>query len=82
MSLIEINNVTKRFDDKLVLDNISLMIEEGEIFGLLGPNGAGKSTLINILTGLIESNSGEVEIGGYKFQKDPIKVKKLYFTLQ
>jgi ABC-2 type transport system ATP-binding protein len=76
MSLIEINNVTKRFDDKLVLDNINLKIEEGEIFGLLGPNGAGKSTLINILTGLIESNSGDVEIGGYTFKKDPIKVKE------
>ncbi len=39
MSIIEVNNVTKRFNDKLVLDNINFRIQEGEIFGLIGPNG-------------------------------------------
>ena len=56
MSKIEVKNLTKRFSDKLVLDNISLKIEEGEIFGLLGPNGAGKSTLINLIIGLIKAD--------------------------
>lgn len=77
MSFIEIKNVTKRFDDKLVLDNISFEVEKGEIFGLIGPNGAGKSTLINIMTGILKSNEGEVLIGGYNLKKDPLKVKQL-----
>jgi len=76
MSLIQVKNITKRFDDKLVLDNISLDIEEGNIFGLLGPNGAGKSTLINIMTGLLQGNSGDITIGGYSFKEHPLKVKE------
>ena len=76
MSLIQVKNITKRFDDKLVLDNISLDIEEGNIFGLLGPNGAGKSTLINIMTGLLQGNAGDITIGGYSFKDNPLKVKE------
>ena len=52
MAIIEVKNVTKRFNDKLVLDNVSYEVEQGEIFGFIGPNGAGKSTLINIMTSL------------------------------
>lgn len=77
MSIIEVENVTKRFDDKLVTDNISLNIEEGEIFGLLGPNGAGKSTLINIIVGLIEKDKGSVSICGMDISKEPLKTKRL-----
>ena len=76
MSLIEVKNITKRFDDKLVLDNISFDIQEGDIFGLLGPNGAGKSTLINIMTGLLASNGGDIIIGGYSYKDNPLKVKE------
>ncbi|MDZ7548564.1 ATP-binding cassette domain-containing protein, partial [Clostridium perfringens] len=50
MCIIEVKNVTKRFNDKLVLDNVSYEVNRGEIFGFIGPNGAGKSTLINIMT--------------------------------
>ena len=50
MDIVRVNNITKRFNDKLVLDNISFSVKKGEIFGLIGPNGAGKSTLINIIT--------------------------------
>lgn len=77
MSNVSVKNVTKRFNDKLVLDNISFKISEGDIFGLIGPNGAGKSTLINIMTGLLRANSGEVEIGGHSIERDPIKAKEL-----
>ncbi|WP_027624039.1 ABC transporter ATP-binding protein [Clostridium lundense] len=77
MNGIIVKNITKRFDDKLVLDNISFEIKEGDVFGLIGPNGAGKSTLISIMTGLIKSNSGEVTIGGYSMSKDPLKAKGL-----
>jgi ABC-2 type transport system ATP-binding protein len=75
MKVIEIKNLTKRFNDKLVIDNISLEIEKGEIFGLLGPNGAGKSTLINLLVGLLKMDKGEAFVGGYSISKDPLKAK-------
>lgn len=75
MSIIKIENISKKFDDKLVLDNISFNVDKGEIFGLIGPNGAGKSTLINIITGLIDPNSGSASIGGFHINKNPIKAK-------
>lgn len=77
MSMIKVSNITKRFNDKLVLDNINFGIEKGEIFGLIGPNGAGKSTLINIMTTLIDATNGSVEIGGYDIKKNPIEAKSL-----
>ncbi len=76
MSIIEVNNVTKRFNDKLVLDNINFKIQEGEIFGLIGPNGAGKSTLINIMTSILKSTSGDIKIGGYSITKKALKAKE------
>ena len=72
---ILIKNITKRYDDKLALDNVSLEIKPGEIFGLLGPNGAGKTTLIHILCGLIHMDSGEVFVGGTSVKKDPETIK-------
>lgn len=77
LSKICVKNITKRFDDKLVLDNVSFVIKDGDIFGLIGPNGAGKSTLINIMTGILKANNGEVSIGGYSISKDPLKAKAL-----
>lgn len=76
MSIIEVKNVTKRFNDKLVLDNISYEVEKGEIFGFIGPNGAGKSTLINIMTSLLVPDSGTIKICGYDILKEPIKAKE------
>ncbi len=76
MSIIEVKNISKRFNDKLVLDNISYEVEEGEIFGFIGPNGAGKSTLINIMTSLLTPDSGTIEICGYDILREPIKAKE------
>ena len=64
---IAVNNLSKVYKsssgtDKLALDNISLAIKKGSIFGLLGPNGAGKSTFINILADLAKKTSGEIEV--------------------
>ena len=73
MSIIEVKNITKRFNDKLVLDNVSYEVNEGEIFGFIGPNGAGKSTLINIMTTLLIPDSGTIKICGYDILKEPIK---------
>lgn len=75
MAIIEIKNITKRFNDKLVLDNISYEINKGEIFGFIGPNGAGKSTLINIMTSLLVPDSGSVKICGYDIVKESLKAK-------
>ncbi len=66
MKNVEINTIYKSFGDNMALNNLSLGIEEGEIFGLLGPNGAGKSTTINILSGLLNQDKGTIRI----FDKD------------
>jgi ABC-2 type transport system ATP-binding protein len=76
MNKVEIKNVTKRFNDKLVLDNITFNIGVGDVFGLLGPNGAGKSTLINIIIGLVKPDNGDVLVGGCSIKKEPIRVKE------
>ena len=75
MSALKVVNVSKRFKDKLAVDNISFEIREREIFGLIGPNGAGKSTLLNIITGIIRANSGSVEVCGYNIDKETLKAK-------
>lgn len=77
MSLIEVKNITKRFNDKLALDNISFSVDEGEFFGLIGPNGAGKSTLINIITNLMVPNNGSIEINNMDLIKNPVEVKSI-----
>ncbi|MDI0265662.1 ABC transporter ATP-binding protein [Clostridioides difficile] len=77
MDIVRVNNITKRFNDKLALDNISFSVKEGEIFGLIGPNGAGKSTLINIITNLMLPNSGNIQINGLDLSKDYIKAKSI-----
>ena len=62
---IEISNLTKRFENVTALDNVSLAVKYGEIFGLLGPNGSRKTTTINIVSGLSKPTSGQVKILGY-----------------
>lgn len=74
--MIEIIGLTKSYNGFLALDNLSLNIFPSSIFGFVGPNGAGKSTTMNILTGIISPNSGEVKILNYDFKKDSIKIKK------
>ena len=76
-SAITIQNLTKKFEDKTALENLSLQVGKGELFGLLGPNGAGKTTTINILCGLVKPTSGTAEVCGYDVQKETQKVKEL-----
>lgn len=75
MNQIETKNITKRYDDKLVVDNISLEVHKGDIFGLIGPNGAGKSTLINMITGLVKMDSGSASLGGFDIDKEAKQAK-------
>ena len=76
-SAIKIESLTKKFEDKTALENLTLQVAKGELFGLLGPNGAGKTTTINILCGLIKPTSGTAAIYGYDVQKETQKVKEL-----
>ncbi|TFH16644.1 ATP-binding cassette domain-containing protein [Candidatus Bathyarchaeota archaeon] len=77
MYAIQIKNLVKRFGDVTAIDDLSLNIKEGEIFGLLGPNDAGKSTTINILSGILQPTSGSAFVGGYDITVDPDNVKRL-----
>ena len=69
--------MTKKFGEKTVVDNISLGIEKGELFGLLGPNGAGKTTTIKILCGLLEPTSGTAKVGGHDVRTEMHEIRKL-----
>ena len=73
---IEVDSVTKRFEDTVAVDNVSMKVARGELFGLLGPNGAGKSTLTKMLSGMINPTSGTIKVGGYNIKDDPMKVKE------
>ena len=67
---IEINKLTKRFGNFTAIDDLSLVVKYGEIFGLLGPNGSGKTTTINIVSGLSKPTSGQVMVLGHDIMKD------------
>jgi len=73
MSIIQIKNVTKTFGEKVALDNVSLDIPEGRIFGLLGPNGAGKTTLIRIINRITIPSAGEVFFQGRPITQDDVE---------
>jgi ABC-2 type transport system ATP-binding protein len=74
---IVIDHLVKKYPDVTAVDDISLQVSKGELFGLLGPNGAGKTTTINILCGLIKPTSGSAKVGGSDVQKETAKVKEL-----
>jgi len=70
-SLIEVTELTKRFDDVTAVDKICFAVLKGELFGFLGPNGAGKTTTINMLTGLARPDSGKIQIAGLECARNP-----------
>ena len=76
MHAIEVNSLIKKFGDFKAVDNISVQVEDGEIFGFLGPNGAGKSTTMMILTTLLKPTSGNVFVGGYDVMLNAKKVRE------
>ena len=75
--MIRVENLSKRYGDKVALEDVSFAINAGEIVGLLGLNGAGKSTTMNILSGYIGATSGNVFIDEFDIRKEPLKAKKL-----
>ncbi len=74
--MIEVRNLTKRYGEKLVVDNASFTVNAGEIVGFLGRNGAGKTTTMNMITGYISSTSGTALVDGHDILKEPAEVKK------
>jgi ABC-2 type transport system ATP-binding protein len=73
---VHIENLTKKFGDFVAVDNVSLDVTRGEIFGFLGPNGAGKSTTIRILCGLLPPTSGNASVGGFDVKTQPEDIKR------
>jgi ABC-2 type transport system ATP-binding protein len=76
MATIEINNITKLYGEQKALDEVSLVIDKGEVVGLLGPNGAGKSTLMKILTSFIPPTSGTANVKGFDVEEDSLKIRQ------
>ena len=74
--MIQLVDVTKRYDDTIVVDRLNLQIDPGEIVGLIGHNGAGKSTTLKMIAGLVEPTSGHIQVMGHDMQKESIKVKQ------
>lgn len=74
--MITINNLTKSFGDILAVDNLSLNIKSGEVFGILGPNGAGKTTTIRMLSSLIGPTSGSATVAGLEVGKDNQEIRR------
>ncbi len=75
--MLKIEKLTKEFGNFKAVDNISLHIESGDLFGFLGPNGAGKTTTIKIITGLYSQTSGSVKVNGINISDDHLSVKQL-----
>ncbi|WP_047246539.1 ABC transporter ATP-binding protein [Maribacter thermophilus] len=73
---IDIVGLTKKYGEHVAVDNLTLSVEKGEIFGLLGPNGAGKSTTILMVLGLTEIDSGSVKVCGIDSSRYPLEVKR------
>jgi ABC-2 type transport system ATP-binding protein len=77
MNAIEVDDLTKLFDDFTAVDHLDFEVKNGEIFGFLGPNGAGKTTTVRMLTGIIKPDFGQVRIMGLDIRQDPIKAKQI-----
>ena len=80
-SIIEFENVSLSYGNRLILDKINFKINRGEIFGMLGPNGVGKSTIFNLLTGLIKPNEGNIKIEGINVNDYPIYLRTRKFKV-
>ena len=75
--MIKIEGLNVSYGDYLAVDNLNLDIQKGELFAFLGPNGAGKTTTIKALTGLLNPDSGTIEICGHDMEESPLKAKSL-----
>ncbi len=77
MAEISVDNLTKRYGELTALDNVSLKINTGQVFGLLGPNGAGKSTLLKTIVGILKPTSGSISVKGHDIVREPELAKRI-----
>ena len=75
--MIEVSNLTKRYGQKVAVDNLTFHVDQGEILGFLGLNGAGKSTTMNILTGYLSATDGVCRIDGHDILEEPLEAKRV-----
>jgi ABC-2 type transport system ATP-binding protein len=75
-SAIRVRSATRRFGDLVAVDNLSFEVRSGEVFGLLGPNGAGKTTTVNLITGMLRRNGGEIQVLGWDPQTEARRVRQ------
>ena len=80
-SIIEFDNISLAYGNRLILDSISFKINEGQIFGMLGPNGVGKSTIFNLITGLINPKSGKIKINNEDATQYPVYLRTKKFKV-
>tara|TARA_B100001287_G_scaffold74834_1_gene62143 strand:- start:109 stop:885 length:777 start_codon:yes stop_codon:yes gene_type:complete len=80
-SIIEFDNVSLSYGNRLILDNINFKINEGQIFGMLGPNGVGKSTIFNLITGLVNPDKGKIKIINEDVTKYPVYLRTKKFKV-
>jgi ABC-2 type transport system ATP-binding protein len=73
---VDLKGVTKRYNEIVAVNNITLTINTGEIFALLGPNGSGKSTTLKMLLGLVQPTAGSVNVLGIDVEKEPVSIKR------
>ncbi len=74
--MVRLSNVTKKFGSKVAVDQVTLELKPGEIFGFLGPNGAGKTTTIKMIVGILAQDQGEIIVDGIDVRKNPDEAKK------
>jgi ABC-2 type transport system ATP-binding protein len=75
-AMIEIHGLTKYYGKRAAVEDLSLTVESGDIYGFVGPNGAGKTSTIRMIAGLLQPNSGEIFVGGHSIQQDSRQVKR------
>tara|TARA_Y100001958_G_C20977266_1_gene369862 strand:+ start:36 stop:518 length:483 start_codon:yes stop_codon:yes gene_type:complete len=80
-SIIAFENVTLSYGNRIILDKINFRINEGEIFGMLGPNGVGKSTIFNLITGLVNPDSGKIKLNNIDVSNYPIYLRTKEFKI-
>ena len=73
---IQVQQLTKQYDEQIAVNNISFELKKGEIVGFLGPNGAGKSTTMKMITGYLPATTGKAVVSGFDVAKDPMQVRK------
>ena len=77
--MIEVTNVSKSFDDIKAVDQVSVQVQEGNVFGFVGTNGAGKSTLLRMLSGIIKPDSGQIRIDGMEIYENPMAKELIFY---